>query len=327
MDEIYQQEAGFGEDREDLENDELEDEIVSDEVSEEDPEDNGEYEESEEEDIVSEKKERDRSQLRINRLTKERYNAENKAKKYAAELESMRQKNEMLSKLALEQSSLNANARLEKAKSAQKAAFESGDTDAQADASVAISLATSDLQEISREKLRIEHDDRVRQYQAPQQYEQPDIEIAQEWAQENNDWINPQSKKYDQELSEYIRDIDERLGNDLRSKGMTHLIGSLEYMDKIDEYKDYFLNQRSQYVSAKQNTNQRRELSMRPVRGGVSPVRNSSQSQNRNIRQLEITPAEKALLEQARQFGVTDEIYLKYKRDDINGRRREERGG
>jgi hypothetical protein len=326
MDERYQQEAGFGEEQEELENDELEDEIVSDEIYEEDQEQEDSPEE--EEDNVSETKQRDKAQVRISRLTKERYRAENKAKKYASELELMRQKNQMLSKLAIEQTNLNANARLEKAMAAQKAAYESGDAQAQADATFAISAATSDLQEINKEKDRFDYEDRVKQYQQPQQqYEQPDEEILKEWIEENNDWINPKSRKYDQELHTYIVNVDNALGNELKAKGGAHHVGSLEYFDLLENYKNAFLNQRSQAYNARQNTNQRRELNMKPARGGGSPVRNSSQSQHRSSRPTMLSESERAMLETVRHLGVTEEIFIKSIQDDIKKRREPERRG
>lgn len=322
MDERYQEQAEFGEDPIISEDEQLEDEVVLDEVPEEESGDEYEEESQDSDDYNPEVKQRDKAQVRINRLTKERYKAENKAKKANADADYWRQKYELSSQLNLRQSDLNASARLEKARSAQIAAIESGDAQAQADANIAIAAATSDLQEINKEKMRSEYDDRVRQNYPNNAQEEPDTEIAHDWIQENNDWINPQSKNYDEELTRYIAAVDHQLGNELRAKNATHLIGTSEYIETLDNYKSSFLNQRNQPT----NTDQRRSLSMKQARGGASPVRGSGQGQYRNNRSMDLTPAERSMVESISHTGVTEEIFKKAKIADMK-RREAERGG
>lgn len=323
MEERYQQEAEFGDDPILSEDEEVEDDIVLDEVPEEEEGDEYEEESQDSDGENPEVKQRDKSQIRINRLIRERNKVEFKFKKLADENEYLRRKYELSSQLNLRQSDLNANARLEKARNAQIAAIESGDAQAQADAQIAISAATSDLQEISKEKMRSEYEERTRQQYPVQHQEELDTEIAHEWIQENNDWINPQSKNFDSELTQYIASIDNQLGNELRAKNATHLIGTSEYIDKLDEYKNYFLNQRSQQGNTSQNTNQRRELNMRQARGGASPVRGAGQTQYRNNKSIDLTPAERAMVESISHTGVTEEVFKKAKMDDLKRRRAE----
>lgn len=326
MDERYQQEAGFGEDTLISEDDPIDDEVVLDEVPEEGDSDE-EYddnENSEEGDDSNEIKHLDKAQIRINRITKERYKAEAKAKKLAAEADHWRQKYKISSDFNLKQMELNANARLDKARSAQLSAIESGDAQAQVDANFAMTAATTDLQDINKEKMRSEYEERIKEHQSPPQ-EDIDTEIAHEWIHENIEWINPQSKTYDPELTEYIARVDYELGNRLRSNNETHLIGSSEYIEKLEEYKNYFLSQRTQSSNNSQNTNQMRDFKMRQARGGASPVRNSSQTQHRGNKSMDLTPAEKAMIESISHTGVTEEIFKKAKIEDMK-RRKIERG-
>jgi len=326
MEERYQGEAEFGEDPIVSGEELIDDEVVLDDVPEE--EDGEEYEDDSQDsdEYNPEIKQRDKAQVRINRLTKERYKAENKAKKALSDADYWRQKYELSSQLNLRQSDLNASARLEKARNAQIAAIESGDAQAQADANIAIAAATSDLQEINKEHMRSEYENRARQNYPANPQEELDTEIAHEWIQENNDWINPQSKNYDAELTQYIAAVDHQLGNELRAKNATHLIGSSEYIDTLDNYKSAFINQRSQQSNTGQNTSQGRGLNMRQARGGASPVRGSGQTQYRNSRSSDLTPAERAMVESISHTGVTEEIFKKAKMADMK-RRDAERGG
>ena len=81
MEERYQGEAEFGEDPIVSGEELIDDEVVLDDVPEE--EDGEEYEDDSQDsdEYNPEIKQRDKAQVRINRLTKERYKAENKAKK------------------------------------------------------------------------------------------------------------------------------------------------------------------------------------------------------------------------------------------------------
>jgi len=326
MEERYQQEAEFGDDPILEEDDPVEDEIVLDEVPEEEEGDEYEEESEDSDGYNPELKQRDKAQVRINRLTKERYKAENKAKRALSDADYWRQKYELSSQLNLRQSDLNATARLEKARAAQILAIESGDAQAQADANIAIAAATSDLQEISKEHLRSEYEQRSRQQYPAQQREEIDTEIAHDWVQENNDWINPQSKNFDEELTRYIAAVDDQLGNELRAKNATHLIGTSEYIETLDNYKSAFLNQRNQAMHSGRNQNQNRGLNMRQARGGASPVRGAGQTQYRNNKSMDLTPAERAMVESISHTGVTEEIFKKAKMADMK-RREAERGG
>ena len=326
MEERYQQEAEFGDEALFTEDEPVEDEVVLDEVPEE--EEGEEYEEGSEdsESETPEIQQRDKAQVRINRLTKERYKAENKAKKALLEADHWRQKYELSSQYSLRQYDVNASARLEKARAAHIAATESGDAEGQADANIEISAANLELQEIRKEKMRSEYEEKIKQQYPAQQQEEIDPEIIHDWVQENNDWINPQSKNYDSGLRQYIEAIGLQIENELRAKNQTHLIGTSEYIEVLDNHKSFFLNQRNQAAQTGQNTNQNRGLNMRQARGGAAPVRGAGQTQYRNNKSMDLTPAERAMVESISHTGVTEETFKKAKMADMK-RREAERGG
>ncbi len=315
MDERYEDQHSFGQDNSEPEKDSIEDEVVEDELLEEEPTDESEGddeqqdESSDDQEEKPEIKQRDKAQVRINRLIKEKYKVASKAEKAAADADYWRQKYELSSQLNLRQSDLNASARLEKARVDYKTAVESGDADAQTDAINAIAAAQLDVQEVSKEKLRSEYDQKIKQYQSPPEPEAPDMEIINEWKQENSDWMSQESEKFDEDLTKNILQFDYQLGTQLRQEGRAHLIGTSEYIDKLDEFKEAYLRQKSRQGS----NNQSKDLNMKKARGGAAPVRGSSQAQYRNSASYQLTPAEKAMVDSVSHAGVSEEIFKKAK--------------
>lgn len=221
------------------------------------------------------KPKRDKNQTRINILQRERYRALNELEKKAAEVEFWKQKAELSSQASMRQLDSNVNYRLDKAKASQIAAIESGDTQAQVDAMAEVAAATAELHEVNNWKYQDDYEKRARQYQQPEPEHQPDPEILNAWYQDNSDWINPSSKRYDRELVEYVGQADTWLANQLRAAGRHREIGGSDYLQEIENMKEQFIQHRNQ------NTNQRRELNMRQPRGGAAPVRNSGQGSAR----------------------------------------------
>jgi hypothetical protein len=221
------------------------------------------------------KPKRDKSQTRINILQRERYRALNELEKKAAEVEFWKQKAELSSQASMRQLDSNVNYRLEKAKAAQIAAIEAGDTQAQVDAMSEVAAATAELHEVNNWKYQDDYERRAKQYQEQEPEYQPDPEILNAWYQDNSEWINPSSKRHDRELVEYVAQADTWLANQLRAAGRHREIGGSDYLQEIENMKEQFLQHRNQ------NTNQRRELNMRQPRGGAAPVRNSGQSSRR----------------------------------------------
>jgi hypothetical protein len=309
MESRYEDQAEFGADDE-IKDDDIQDEVVSDDIIDEDDvidesSTDDENPDNEDEQQKPEPKKRDKAQTRINQLQRERYRALNEAEKAKAERDYWQQRYELSSQTAIRQYDANVNSRLEKAKLAQKEAYESGDAQAQAEAVAEIAAATAELQDLNNWKYQDEIERKTRPYKNETQ-ENPNNELLNEFLQENHEWMNPESDKYDEELAEHIVNVDNQLANYLRQSGYAHRIGSLEYFQELDKHREAFLARRNK------NPNQRRELNMRESRGGASPVsRGTSQSQQRNIRhEHRLTPEER---EMAQIVGVDEDRYLKEK--------------
>jgi hypothetical protein len=297
--EDFEDKAEFGNDEvekeEELENEELSpsdnparDESESDGQ---DESDSSEEDDEEEDDKLKgfTKPKRDKTQTRINILQRERYRALNELEKKAAEVEFWKQKAELSSQASMRQLDSNVNYRLDKAKAAQIAAIESGDTQAQVDAMAEVAAATAELHEVNNWKYQDDYEKRARQYQQQEPDYQPDPEILNAWYHDNSDWIDPSSKRYDRELVEYMGQADTWLANQLRAAGRHREIGGSDYLQEIENMKEQFIQHRNQ------STNQRRELNMRQPRGGASPVRNSGHSTRRPSIGERLTSEQQAL--------------------------------
>jgi hypothetical protein len=319
--------ADFGRDDVEVE-DGIEDEIVPDEIPEEEnplydehSEDETEEGDGSDDDEPSkeEPKKRDKAQTRINQLQRERYRAINQAEKAAADAEHWRQQYELMKQMSTRFYDADVNSRLEKAKSAHIAATESGDAQAQAEASVEMASAAAELQNLNKAKYQEQYERDTRPYPNFPPPEAQNVEVVNEWLQENHEWKNPTSKSYDRELDEYIKNVDANLGKYCRENGRQSEIGNSDYFQILDAYKEDFLSNRNK------SPNQNRELNMRQSRGGASPVRNSSPTQQRSSRQeYKLSAQEREL---ARASGVDEDKFMKEKikfmrEEAMNGGRR-----
>jgi hypothetical protein len=282
--EDYEDKAEFGNDEVEAEDEELEegeepesgDEPESESPDREEPEPEDDENGEDDEKLKGfTKPKRDKNQTRINILQRERYRALNELEKKAAEVEFWKQKAELSGQASMRQLDSNVNYRLEKAKAAQAAAIDSGDTQAQVDAMSEVAAATAELHEVNNWKYQDDYEKRARQHQQPEPEYQPDPEILNAWWGDNAEWADNRSKKYDQELVNYVGQADTWLANQLRAAGRHREIGGSDYLQEIDNMKEQFLQNRNQ------NSNQKRELNMRQSRGGASPVRNSGQGGRR----------------------------------------------
>jgi len=316
--------ADFGRDDVEIE-DEIEDEIVPDELpEEEEPLEEDELEDSEDDDSDDddsskpEPKKRDKAQTRINQIQREKYRAIHQAEKATSEAERWRQKYELMKQMTTRFYDVDVNSRIERAQSAHKLATESGDAEAQTAAIAELTAAQVELQNLNQVKYQDEYERSTRPQQIQQPVEAPDNEIVGEWLQDNHEWINPQSKRYDKELAAFVVDIDRQLSEGLAKIGMQGKIGNSDYFHELDKHKEEFLANR-------RSPNQNRELNMRQSRGGASPVRNSGQSQNRSQRQEYKLSADEREL--ARASGVDEDKFIKEKikfmrEESLNGGRR-----
>jgi|SRR5215470_3192540 len=253
---------------------------------------------------------------RIQEIQREKYQA-------LDELNRMREENEVLRGLAHElnykaEESGNAamihydksmNLKLEQAKLKKAQALENGDIQAQLDADVDIASATNAIQQINSWRYQQEIDMQNRQQQEKWQQQQaqyqqpiaPNPQITTNWLQ-NNAWYFPQSKSYNPEMAEAVAAYSDKLENFLYRSGRPDLIMSEEYFQNIDEY-----------VSSLNQNSERSGLNMKPMRGGVSPVRNSGFNSSRT-QKIALDSNE---LEMARRLGVKKEEFLQQKIEDI----------
>jgi len=254
-------------------------------------------------------KKRDKAQTRINHIMREKFHVEaelQRTKALLAETEKMR---ELSSVAGMRQYEENAAARMERARANQIAAIESGDAQAQADANIEISAATNELHDLNNWKQKTQYEKSNQYYQEPPiEYSPVGDEILHDWVQEN-EWFNPNSPKHDRELAECVNHWSLQLDRRLISEGNAHKIRSSEYFDLIDDIARQAIEFRNN-----QQSGQRRDLNMKPVRGGASPVRGYSQGGGGESQRKEmLSPDERDM---ARRMGVTDKVYLQYRLKD-----------
>jgi hypothetical protein len=264
-------------------------------------------------------KKRDKAQTRINHIMREKFHAEaelQRAKYQIAELEKMHQ---LSSGAAMRQYDENAKTRMEQARAAQIAAIESGDAQAQADAMTEIAAATNELHEINNWKQKNVYESQNQQYQQPAiEYSPVADEVLRDWVQDN-EWFNPQSERFDRELAECVNLWANQYDQQLIREGNARKIRSPEYFDVIDDIANQAIEFRNNQLSG-----QRRELNMKPVRGGASPVRGYGQgAQVSSQRKEMLSPDERDM---ARRMGVTDKVYLQYRLRDQQENSNKRRG-
>lgn len=290
----------------------------SDASSEENAEEDSHYQTQERKDD-GKKPKRDKAQTRINQLQREKYRALHELEQAKAQIESLRQQKEAVSEAGVRQYENNVSSRLEKARNAQIAAIESGDAQAQADANIELASATNEFHELNNWKRQYEYERANQSQRQPQSYiptPEHNAEVLQDWM-DDNDWFNPNSERYDQELSQHINHCANQLDAHLINEGHGDKIRNSDYFAWIDALKDEYIQQR-QYAQRGQNYQpQRRDLNMRVDRGrGASPVRGGQgvySNQRRSGGDSGLSPAEK---EMAALCRVSEESYRKQKEFD-----------
>jgi len=270
------------------------------------------------------------AERRINEITREKYQAQEEARRASEELRRIREENEQLRKMA-ELSSHSAmvnydsslETRISQAKDMKKRAYESGDIDQQSEAdfllaSLAAEKKTSEAWKIQKTF----QDEQVKQQQAR---EQTQHQISQEeylnrWVQHYSPLLDEKSPDYHpeaaQRMSEYIDSLDAEL---LRTNRQ-HLYRSYDYVNQLDNYmKSHILpslNQDSQedYQPETQLNSQRRAPVQTSRRNNVAPVNRQQSSGARNKPSYTITASEKEI---ASRMEVSDKEYVKW-REKIN---------
>jgi|SRR5882724_1835516 len=249
---------------------------------------------------------------RLSQAQREKWHALDELKAIREENDRLRAMTDVSTRTALNHYDQSVQQRLMAAKEQKIRALESGDIMAQADADVALSMATSEFQQLNNMKAQQEV------YQQPhyqqQQYTPPTREReVQEWASQN-DWFHPSSDNYDDEMANEVHAYCNVFDNNLYRAGQADKIMSREYFDLLNEH----------IKAVKQNKYQSRgrDLQMKSGRGTVAPRSGySGQSSGGSPRQPTLTADE---ADMARRLGVKDEDYLNHRKEDErnNGHRR-----
>lgn len=297
-------------------------EIVEEESGDEEPTVYSHADEDEEAEEEPVNKGRLPGNARIQQIQREKYQAIHESNRLQQENEYLRRMALDLNNKATESGNAamihydnSANLKLEHAKSRKIQAHEEGNVQAEIDADVDIASATAEIQHINHWKAQqaMENRNRQQQYeqqQYDQQYaqqtpQQPDQQVSVDWL-ERNAWFNPHSHDFSPELAHAAREYSEKVENFLYRNGRPDLIMSEQYYDEIDSYIQQLHSQRGQGMGKKQ-------LNMRPVRGGSTPVRNTSSNASRSSEKHQLSREEREI---ARVMGIKDKDYLASKLSD-----------
>lgn len=271
----------------------------------------------------------------FNRVQRDNYKAMH-------ELEVLRQENERLqatlaqtADAATHQFDKTIELKLEKAKAAKVAAYENADTDAMVKADELFTEAMNQRAENERWKSQQQYaksqkDARVQQeqqyyQQQQQQYQQPQVEMNEEtegWLA-NNQWFDPRSQEYNQDLAALAHNYSQVLEQKYAMLGHEDKVFSSEYFNDIDRY----ISEQFEDAPAptpirrqEQHQQQRMNVNMKPVKQGVAPVGKTVATKTPNISQnrVSLSAAEVAF---AKTMGQTPQEYAKYKQQiDKSGR-------
>jgi hypothetical protein len=263
----------------------------------------------------TEPKKRDKAQTRINQINREKYRALHELEQARAKIAQLEEQTKVAVEAGARQYESNVSSRLERARAAQIAAIESGDAEAQANANLELAAAANEYHELNSWKRQYEQVKASQPQQEPDYYAPPppehNADILQDWM-DDNDWFNPQSQSFDQELSTYINYCANEIDKGLIQQGHRDKIRNSDYFAWIDKLKDDYIHQKRQ-MQQQNNPTQRRELNMRVDRGrGPAPVRggNASYGSQRRNDSSDLSAAEREIAALCR---VSPEAYRKQK--------------
>src|SRR5271167_1598832 len=202
------------------------------EIEEESPEQEHEVSEQEEElpeslpeesmaDYEEEKpqKRRDKSKTRINQIQREKYRALHEAERLRQENEQLKQLVDTSSQVAIKQYDDLVNKRLEEARLQNIQAIESGDPVAITDAAARFNFAVNEMQQLNDMKVRQEHERNQRQYEQQLAEQTPNYEpYVQDWVS-RNEWFNPESDDFDEDLATRVDNYTKVLNSELSRAG------------------------------------------------------------------------------------------------------------
>jgi hypothetical protein len=132
-----------------------------------------------------------------------------------------------------------------------------------------------------------------------------------EW-QARNSWYFPQSPDFDPDLKEAADNYAAQIENHLFRINRPDIIGTKEFLNEISTYVQSIRQANTQGESMAN----RKQVSMRPVKGGVSPVRNvASHQATRRKEGPKLSSQEKEI---ANIFGIKESDYHKQKLKELS---------
>lgn len=256
------------------------------------------------EDEDKDKKHRINLGSRLSEVQREKYRLAEELRQTQEELNHARALADASTRTAMQHYDQAVMQRLQAAKEQKLKALESGDINAQTEADVALSLATSEYQNLANLKAQEQVYQQPHYQQQTPQY-QDNTPVVQDWIAENS-WFHPSSEDYDADLAGEVHAYCNAFDNNLYRAGLGHQIMSPEYFQVLNQHINSIRNQN--------NTHKNGELRMRSSRGNVSPVRNGyNQGSSGGQHQIKLNPAEREL---ARRLGVDERTYLQHKLSD-----------
>lgn len=244
-------------------------------------------------------KKRDPAQTRINQIMREKFRAEDEAQKLREENQKLQQMVSFSTKAAMDQYEESAYQRLEKARNLKAAALESGDLEAQVNADTELALAATEVNNLNR--VKVQQNLQQQNYQEPP-YIPPEVLNQQEatrWV-EMNDWFNPNSVNYDEDLAKATQVAANMLDAYCYRTGQPHKIMSRDYFEELDNYVSNIQAQSGYH-------NQRRDLPMRAAKTNVSPVRSGAVAETNTRQQYKLSAEEKDM---ARRLGIDEKTMM-----------------
>ncbi len=264
-----------------------EEKYEDDHIPEENPEDEVDPVDDPEEEVVEEHyktSRRNRENLRLRNVLRERAQAAEKAMQLEQEVSRLQQIVNISNETNQIYQENLAKRNKEIAQKEYQEALDSGDVQSQIKSQAALARAEYDLMKSEETKIRQQYENYQRQQEyynqqqaqqnqpAQRQVSENDMR-AQQWMNQNT-WFLQNSPDFDPDLR---RDTDayiNRLEEHLHQIGKPHLIGSHEYLQYVDKFVDKRLEQLEGY----DNQSTRRQIPMKNSRSSVSPVRGGGRS-------------------------------------------------
>lgn len=265
---------------------------------------NEEPEEGQYESEVHKKTKKDSLKTRLNQIQREKYQAMHALEQAQQENERLRRDAELYGQVSQQLYDRDVATRLEQARRAQAEAIESGDVQAQVDASTELAAAMNEHKEVERWKAEQKYSDK---------YRQPEISQATMAAREYSmhDWINSreflnqESEKFDPDLAKEVQLYASAFDQNLWRAGRQDAIGTPEYLNIIDQHI-HALSESGAYRQPK-----KQPLNMKSGRQSVSPVRTGGGGSYGGSQQqstVRLGPAEKDLIS---RLGISEKQYVK----------------